>query len=80
MQNTQTLKTDIISALNNLPAESLKLLAEFAVFLQAKTEDVGNQKPIIKLGGLWAGTPKITAEDIAEARSEMWGNLGEREL
>jgi len=80
MQNTQTLKAGIISSLDNLPLDSLQVLAEFAQFLQAKSEQFSNQKRVIKLGGLWAGTPKITAADIAEARREMWGNFGERKL
>jgi hypothetical protein len=33
--------------------------------------------PVIQLGGLWSETPTITAADIAEARREMWGNLGD---
>jgi hypothetical protein len=74
MQDLQTLKTEIVSALDYLPPSSLQTLAEFVAFLRAK----GGQQPdakgrIIKLGGLWTGTPEITAEDIAEARHEMWG-------
>ncbi|MBI5650175.1 MAG: hypothetical protein HZC40_07000, partial [Chloroflexi bacterium] len=37
-------------------------------------------KRIIKLGGLWAGTPEITEQDIAQARKEMWGKFGDRDL
>jgi hypothetical protein len=80
MQNEQTLKSGIISSLDNLPLASLQVLAEFATFLQTKSEQFSNQKRVIKLGGLWAGTPKITEADIAEARREMWGSFGEREL
>ena len=31
---------------------------------------------IVRLGGLWKGV-EITEEDIAEARQEMWGRMGE---
>jgi prevent-host-death family protein len=43
--------------------------------LSAKT--LGN---IVKLEGLWEGTPEITEEGIAQARREMWACLEEREL
>jgi hypothetical protein len=38
MQDTQTLKARIIALLDFLPADSLKLLAEFAAFLGARTD------------------------------------------
>ncbi len=37
-------------------------------------------KRLVKLGGLWKGTPEITEEDILQARRAMWGKFGEREL
>jgi hypothetical protein len=37
MQDSQTLKVEIISALDFLPAHSLKLLAQFVAFLRANT-------------------------------------------
>ena len=79
MQHTQTLKIGIISALDSLPAESLQVVSEFVTFLQARLKQPEQSKPVIKLGGLWSGTPAITANDIAEARHEMWGKLGELE-
>ena len=81
MQDTQTLKAKIITTLDTLPESSLQTLAEFVAFLREKAEQPPDTvERIIKLGGLWAGTPEITDEDIAAARREMWGNLGEREL
>lgn len=38
MQDTQTLKAKIIALLDFLPADSLKMLAEFAAFLRAKSD------------------------------------------
>lgn len=35
------------------------------------------KRNIVKLGGLWKRAPEITEEDIAQARREMWGRLGE---
>jgi hypothetical protein len=37
-QDTQTLKAKIIALLDFLPAESLKVLAEFAAYLRAKSD------------------------------------------
>ncbi|OQY43481.1 MAG: hypothetical protein B6242_14555 [Anaerolineaceae bacterium 4572_78] len=81
MQNVQTLKTNVINTLDMLPFENLRLLSEFASFLRLKIEQsTMQQKPVIKLGGLWANTLPITEDDITEARQEMWGNLGEIEI
>lgn len=44
MQDTQTLKAKIIALLDFLPADSLKLLAEFAAFLRAKSDSPVAQK------------------------------------
>ncbi len=33
-------------------------------------------KRVVKLGGLWVGTPEITEQDIAEVRREVWGQFG----
>jgi hypothetical protein len=43
MQDTQTLKAKIIALLDFLPADSLKLLAEFAAFLRTKSDSSGVQ-------------------------------------
>lgn len=40
----------------------------------------GPRRKIVKLEGLWKDSPEITEEDIAEARREMWGCLGKREV
>ena len=78
-QQVETLKTKITTALDALPAETLELLLEFVKLLQDKTEQktTPQQPRIIKLGGLWAGSPEITAADIAEIRREMWVGFGE---
>ena len=79
-QDTQILKSEITSALDDLPPESLVLLSEFTTFLREKAGISKSQKNIIKLGGLWADAAEITEEDIAEVRREMWGEFGERTL
>lgn len=79
-QQVETLKTKITAALDALPAETLELLLEFVKLLQDKTEQKTKpqQSHIITLGGLWAGSPEITADDIAEIRREMWAGFGEK--
>jgi hypothetical protein len=79
-QQVETLKTKITTALDALPAETLELLLEFVRLLQDKTEQktTPQQPHIITLGGLWAGSPEITADDIAEIRREMWADFGEK--
>jgi hypothetical protein len=54
--NTQTMKTEIISALDVLPLESLVLLVEFVAFLRSKIVHSANQKPVVK--------PKFTLEQL----------------
>jgi hypothetical protein len=81
MSNLEVLKAAITSTLDVLPVASLETLAEFASFLRDKRRQESTAKPrIVKLRGLWSTTPPITEDDIAEARREMWGNLGNREI
>jgi hypothetical protein len=44
MQDTQTLKAKIIALLDFLPADSLKMLAEFAAFLRTKSDSLEIQE------------------------------------
>ena len=74
---SQIIKRKIIMALDTLPAESLELLLEFATFLQHRVKQPYSAgRKIITLGGLWAGSPEITADDIAEIRRELWAGFG----
>lgn len=79
MSNTAVLKATIMSSLDVLPATSLETLAEFTSFLRAKSRKEDRPR-VVKLRGLWNQTPPITEEDIAEARREMWGGFGDREI
>jgi hypothetical protein len=79
MSNTAVLKANIMSSLDVLPATSLEALAEFTSFLRAKSRQ--EDKPrVVKLRGLWNQTPPITEGDIAEARREVWGSFGDRDI
>lgn len=71
-------KEEIIEAINELPPEQLSDLSDFIEFLQFKAER--EPQRLIRLGGLWKDFPPITEEDIVEARAEMWGQFGERNL
>lgn len=79
MANVAVLKATILSSLDSLPAASLETLAELAAFLRAKSRPQTKPK-VVQLRGLWLRTPAITEDDIAQARREMWGSLGDREL
>lgn len=79
MANEAVLKATILSSLDALPAASLETLAELAAFLRAKSRKQTKSK-VVQLRGLWRRTPAITEGDIAQARREMWGRLGDREL
>ncbi len=66
MQDSQHLKAQIISVLDSLPLEGLKLLAEFAAFLRAKfnlerpqPQTDLDQDPLI---GLFAGPTDLAAQ------------------
>lgn len=80
MQEQEILKAEIVSSLDFLPTDSLRLLAEFTTFLQAKSGKTDTQRQIVRLGGLWAELPEIKANDIADVRHEMWGKFGENEI
>ncbi len=45
MLESQRLKTEIITALDRLPIDRLKLLAEFVAFLRYKTDPVATLEP-----------------------------------
>jgi hypothetical protein len=56
--------------------EVLSLIQTIKKITQVRKEKEEN---LGGLGGLWKGV-EFSEEDIAEARKEMWGSLGERKL
>lgn len=38
----------------------------------------GSAPRIVRLGGLWKGTPPVSERELRKLRSEMWGRLGSR--
>jgi Protein of unknown function (DUF2281) len=68
-----TFEEKVLEKLRNLPPEKQEEVLEFVDQLKEKN---GAKKPRRSLLGLWADLDvHITAEDIAEARREMWGNF-----
>lgn len=68
------LKSQVIQALDDLPAD---VLTEVAAFLEFQRFKLAQQEPAtppyrpVALGGLWKGI-RITDEDIQEVRRDMW--------
>jgi len=63
----------ILEKLRTLPPEKQQEVLHFVESLQRKAR---GKRPGRSLRGLWADLGvTITAEDIAEARREMWGNF-----
>jgi hypothetical protein len=79
MSNTAVLKNTIMSSLDSLPAASLETLAEFTMFLREKSQSQAGPR-VVRLRGLWSKVPAITEEEITEARRELWGRFGDREI
>lgn len=68
----------IYQNLLELPNESLTVIWEFIEFMKYKKQRISSETPSVKLGGLLRYfNVDITENDIAQARREMWGNLGE---
>ncbi|MCY7377129.1 MAG: DUF2281 domain-containing protein [Pyrinomonadaceae bacterium] len=68
-----TVEEVLMEKVRVLPPSRQQELLDFAEFLEQK-ETVS--QPRRSLEGIWADLDvKITEEDIAEARKEMWGNF-----
>ena len=75
------LKAHINALLDTLPEEALAEVMSFVEFQRFKLMPSESPSPPYlptPMGGLWKGT-RITAEDIAEARREMWGRFADDE-
>ncbi len=78
---TQITQDDILHWINQLPLRKrLRLAAEILANLSGQLPvDTEAKKPLRSLYGIWHGF-SVTAEDITQARREMWGMFAEREL
>ncbi|MDQ3181087.1 MAG: DUF2281 domain-containing protein [Acidobacteriota bacterium] len=73
-----TVIESLVEQVENLPIERQREVLDFVEFLQHKEKSNG-EKPRKSLRGLWKGVD-ISAEDIDEARREMWGNFPREDI
>jgi len=68
----------IVQDLRALPLDRQREVLDFVQFLKQKTSE---KKPLKSAEGLLAGLGiHISAEDIDEARREMWGNFPREDI
>ncbi len=68
-----SLEETVVDKLRALPVEKQLEVLDFVEFLRQKTVV---KRPRRSVRGLWKDLgPPVTAEEIAEARREMWGNF-----
>lgn len=73
-----TTEQTVLNALKQLPPDKQQEVLDFVKSLRAKCTV---PRPLRSVEGLWADLhADITEEDIAEARSEMWGNFPREEF
>jgi hypothetical protein len=78
MENIMDIEQVVLETLRALPPEKQRELLDFAEFLHQKNIA---KRPRRSLRGLWADLGvRITEEDIAEARREMWGNFPREDI
>jgi len=72
-EETMSIEKSLLEKLEKLPAEKRQEVLDFVEFLEKKAAP---KRPRRSLKGLWADLgAEVTAEDIADARREMWGSF-----
>jgi hypothetical protein len=72
MQDTKNLKAEIISALDFLPTDSLKLLAKFVAFLQTNPVQEETEKLELPQGTIRISSPRLAhREQVADFKKEV---------
>jgi hypothetical protein len=72
MQDTKNLKAEIISALDFLPTDSLKLLAKFVAFLQTNTAQEETEKVELPQRIIRISSPRLAhREQVADFKKEV---------
>jgi hypothetical protein len=81
MKTIEEKKQKIHRLVDNLPSERLDAAEMLLEQLQNEARvNVKEGKLIIRLGGLWKDLDvEISDEDIAEARREIWGQMGKND-
>lgn len=73
-----SLEEQVVEGLKTLPVEKQQEVLDFVQFLASKTQA---KRPLRNPLGMCADLPgKVTAEDIDEARREMWGNFPREDI
>ena len=69
-----TLEQSLIEVVRSLPPEKQQALLQHAHQLREQADEP--KKPLKSIRGLWADLGiSLSAEEIDEARREMWGNF-----
>lgn len=72
MQDTKNLKAEIISALDFLPTDSLKLLAKFVAFLQTNAAQEETEKVELPQTTIRISSPRLAhREQITDFKKEV---------
>jgi hypothetical protein len=72
MQDAKNLKAEIISALDFLPTDSLKLLAKFVAFLQTNAAQEETEKVELPQRTLRISSPRLAhREQVADFKKEV---------
>ncbi|MDE2992245.1 MAG: hypothetical protein OXU67_00005 [Chloroflexota bacterium] len=82
METLKQKQAKLHQLVDSLPLECLDAAAALLASLRGDTlVSFIHGQPIVRLGGLWAQQGvAITETDIAEARRELWGRIGEDEV
>jgi hypothetical protein len=76
MAAVPSIKEALEEQLRDLPVEKQQEVLDFAQFLGAKFGEEVPRKPLKSMRGILKHTGiSISAEEIDEARKEMWGNF-----
>lgn len=68
-----SINKSLLEKLNNLPLEKQREVLDFVESLE---KEAARRRPRRSLKGLWADLGvRVSLEDIAEARREMWGGF-----
>jgi hypothetical protein len=75
-----SVEQELLDVFKVLPYGRQQEVLDFAQYLRSK--EPATPQPRKSLYGLWADSsaPPITAEDIDEARREMWGNFPREDI
>jgi hypothetical protein len=77
--NQATLDTVLAQVRQLSPLDKVRLVEQVMAILEEDLQEDQPKKPRRSLLGMWEGV-SISAEDIDEARQEMWGNFPREDI